>query len=91
MNLPPSALKGIKDMVRGMLPYEVDYIPKTKQSIIVMDIFVMIVKQDNSFAEWEGFTMYTLKKIDKSTILKNHVDQIINNILPVLEGYIHEK
>ena len=84
-------MKGVKEMVLSFLPYEDDFNPTTKQATIIKDIFDMIVEQDTTFKEWEGFTMYTLKKIDKSKTMQDHVDKIINNILPVLDGYVHEK
>lgn len=87
MQLPASAVKQIENMVRGMLPYEVGYIPETPQSQLLGRLFEAIETPNPALHQWEGFIMYLMKQVDNHPKKQKDVDEIAGAAYDIMTEY----
>ena len=77
MKIPAAAMKQIEQAVLGMMPYESNYVNRTKQAKVLNTIFQKITTHEPAMEKWQGFVMYLSKKIDDNPKLQGSIDSII--------------
>lgn len=90
MKIPAAAMAQMNNMIRGLLPYESEYSPTSRQGRLINGIFSKAAQAEASIKEWEGFAMFLMKKIDESKKLQKSVDDLAesasNELLKYLDG-----
>ena len=66
MGFDEASMKNMAKMIKLMLPYEYDYIPKTTASKTLNDIFQSVKEDSPQLGEMEPFLGSIMQKIDKS-------------------------
>jgi len=87
MKLPDAAAAKVKDMVLSFLPYEDDRQATTKEGIVILDLYNLIIDTDKNMQEWQGFVMYLIKKVDDSPELQKKTSHVINEGKMVFKRY----
>lgn len=89
MRIPAAAMAQMNNMIRGLLPYESDYLATTRQGKLINGIFSKAAQAEASIKEWEGFAMFLMKKIDESKKLQKSVDDLAESANNELTQYLN--
>jgi len=82
-----TALKGVYNMVKTMLPYEVGYTPKTTETKCFKQIIEVLAEHKPALKEFYDFFGYVCKKVDSSPESQKQLHSILINIGDIIKAY----
>lgn len=87
MKIPAGQMKQIMAMIQGMMPFDYDHQPETKEAIAISKIFESLKQHKPELEDWSGFLGYLIADIDKKTQSQIAVQNILHDISDVLDEY----
>ena len=87
MKIPEGQMKQIMAMIQGMMPFDYDHNPETKEAVAISKIFESLKQHKPELEDWSGFLGYLIADIDTKPDAQTAVQNILNDISDVLEEY----
>lgn len=91
MKIPDVALKEMEKAVAAMMPYELNYIPETRETELIDEVYTLMSSEDEGLKKWGGFVGYICKKIDNAPELQDKTFTIAEVVRDLTGAYLEDK